>query len=314
RLPDGELREQVIERLCSALLDVHGMVRASAARALDACNWQPGRDEIAASYWVTKRLWQMCVAIGPAAARPLALALTEWDWTARRGAAEALGRIGGSCAVSALMGALNDEIPAVAEAAALALGRLGDPVAAPALLDHLDGLAEFGVRALGQIAEKANPATVSVVFLQPLETLLSAEETNPRVNAVNGLAAVGSRRGETSLQRQVVQMLSARIDDPDAQVRRSVLRGIEAIGAHAQEDGLRGEICALQLRAGNDPDEKVRQAAVNGIGHIGRRIGDLSIRHQLADEIRATFDAPDEQVWAILADLSMPEVVPGLEG
>ncbi len=78
------------------------------------------------------------VAIGEPAIEPLTAALENEDPAVREAAADTLGDIGDSRAVDPLARALDDEDDAVREAAAEALGAIADPQAIPPLTDALD--------------------------------------------------------------------------------------------------------------------------------------------------------------------------------
>lgn len=103
--------------------------------------------------------------IGDTAAVPALLGvLRDRDAFVRNCAADALGRIGDASAIAALMEALKDENKGVRCNAANALGRLGDAFAVPALVDALQDEDEYfckcAVDALGKIGTPAIPALI----------------------------------------------------------------------------------------------------------------------------------------------------------
>ncbi|MBU0492158.1 MAG: HEAT repeat domain-containing protein, partial [Chloroflexi bacterium] len=82
-----------IEPLIATLKDYnkpHMRVPYAAAEVLEQIGWQPGRDEIGATYWTVKGAWGKCVAIGAPAVEPLFAALKRGN----KDAAGALGDIG----------------------------------------------------------------------------------------------------------------------------------------------------------------------------------------------------------------------------
>ncbi len=83
-----------IEPLITALADNNWRVRKKAEEALRQIGWRPAKDEAEARYWIAKREWEMCVAIGVPAIEPLITALADNDSAVRAGAAEALKQIG----------------------------------------------------------------------------------------------------------------------------------------------------------------------------------------------------------------------------
>jgi hypothetical protein len=82
-------------------------------------------------YQVTTEIW---VSVGEEAVEPLIAALKDSDDKVRRSAAEALGKIGDSCAVEPLIAALKDSDYEVRWQAREALGKMGDPRAVEPLV------------------------------------------------------------------------------------------------------------------------------------------------------------------------------------
>ncbi len=111
---------RAVEPLIAALKDEVSNVREAAAQALDHLGWEPAQDEIAGWYWMAKRDWDKCVALGSFAVEPLSAALKDEEWDVRQ-AAEALGKIGDARAVEPLIAALKDAEWHVRKAAAEAL-------------------------------------------------------------------------------------------------------------------------------------------------------------------------------------------------
>jgi HEAT repeat protein len=133
---------RAVEPLVASLGDCDATVRKAVAWTLEKLAWQPEGDGEAASYWAARQYWNKCIVIGVAAVEPLIAALVGCDtdvrkdedegWgqsdaVARRDAAEALGKIGDARAVEPLGAALEDNFPAVGEAAANALREIGTP-------------------------------------------------------------------------------------------------------------------------------------------------------------------------------------------
>jgi HEAT repeat protein len=160
------------EALCIALRDESEAVRAAAVAALASLDWQPANRREAAWLAVASQRWERAVALGPAAAEPLAAAMRCSSGVARP-AAEALARIGATehlcaalrdpdwqirdTAVRALVRVGRPAIPRLCRvlmtegrdarrAAAEALGEIGDRSALPALRERLPYLALGGER------------------------------------------------------------------------------------------------------------------------------------------------------------------------
>jgi HEAT repeat protein len=65
-------------------------LRERAAGILDQIGWEPGKDEVGATYWVTKGCWEKAAEIGDPAIAPLVRALREGDFDVRQSAAGVL--------------------------------------------------------------------------------------------------------------------------------------------------------------------------------------------------------------------------------
>jgi HEAT repeat protein len=139
---DGEVREKAAKALgkmgdaravgplFTALHDSKSEVRKKAAKALDKLAWKPGDDSERVRYLIAKKKWADLVTIGASAVKPLIQALEDTDSKVRKGAAEALGKIGDTRAVGPLVHALKYEItlpssrPSVQKAMRDALAKL----------------------------------------------------------------------------------------------------------------------------------------------------------------------------------------------
>jgi HEAT repeat protein len=163
----GEIGDtRAIEPLAAALTDRFETVRKIAAEALDKFGWQPGNDQSAANYWVIKNNWERCVDIGSLAVEPLLEALSNWSPWMRRGAAEALGRIGDPRAVQSLAGVFSTRYYERDEQLYLlaveALGRIGSPSAVEPLTARL-------VDANKAVRQAAGRALVAMYHSQVLD-------------------------------------------------------------------------------------------------------------------------------------------------
>jgi len=105
--------------------------------------WQPDLGENGARYWIIKKRWDECIAIGAPAVGPLVAALGYQELMVknRRGVISALGKIGAP-AVEPLIKALGDKDWVVAVYAAEALGKIGDPRAIEPLKKSLEDMPE----------------------------------------------------------------------------------------------------------------------------------------------------------------------------
>ncbi|HEX7495949.1 MAG TPA: HEAT repeat domain-containing protein [Candidatus Limnocylindrales bacterium] len=124
-----KISEGAFKPLAAALVDGNPARRQLAIEVLDRTGWSPDRSEAGARYWIAKRQWSRCVAIGGRAVRPLLWALTSDDEQGRGEAARTLGSIGDPRAVQPLRAALSDSNALVRNCAAEALEKIGDPAA-----------------------------------------------------------------------------------------------------------------------------------------------------------------------------------------
>jgi HEAT repeat protein len=129
-----------IKGLITALNDEDESVRILAADALDKLGWKPDQGEAGALYWIVRRKYDNCVAIGAPAVPPLIAALKYTDLfkisihkeeVVRAGAALALGKLGDGQAVEPLIAAFKDEHEHVRSAIALALKEIGHAAVEP---------------------------------------------------------------------------------------------------------------------------------------------------------------------------------------
>jgi HEAT repeat protein len=161
-------------------------VREVAAAVLDRIGWKPGQDESSAAYWIAKKDWNACIAIGAPAVGPLGLALRDPYGMVGKAAAGALGQIGDRAAVEPLIAAFDDKDKNVRQAAALALGQIGDPRAieplSAAIQDRKKLMWEAAAGALGQIRD---PRVVD-----PLIAALADEKWSARKAAAGALIQV----------------------------------------------------------------------------------------------------------------------------
>lgn len=134
KLGDKRAIPALIEALRSSV------VNQSASKALDRIGWIPDDGEAGARYWIAKRDWERCAAIGAPALQPLIDTAINGEDDVRWAATHMLGRLGDTKALPTLLRALKDEDHRVRLAAAEALGTLGDSRAVPmlkaALLDN----------------------------------------------------------------------------------------------------------------------------------------------------------------------------------
>jgi HEAT repeat protein/predicted Ser/Thr protein kinase len=174
--------------------------------------------------------------------RALVQTLATGDVPERCVAALTLGRMGPRAkdTVPALIDALNDPHPHVAEAAASALRRIaGTPSAAAESSAPTPGPAE-------------SPAVIDLM------DMLRHEDASLRRIAV---VALGEAR---SVGRDAIPELVEGLEDRDEAVRREAARALGKIGATAA-------VPSLVVALSNAPDDLVRVSAAEALGQIGAR-------------------------------------------
>jgi HEAT repeat protein len=267
--------QQVEALLLVVLEDKDSYARDVAVQALAKRGWQPGKDKIAAIYWITKHQWDRCVEIGTPAVEPLITALKDKDSTVCENAAKALGKIGDARAVEPLSDTLKDkrfnkaiESIRVRRSAVEALGQIGDARAIEPLSDVLREGDSDAARALGQIGDAR--------AVEPLIDALSYRPESPgsefgavavRENAAKALGQIGDARAveplsnalkndcESSSVRKYVaealgqigdaraiEPLSAALIDEDATVREYVTKSLKRLGVLHLDPGLEEEV------------------------------------------------------------------------
>lgn len=174
----------------------------------------------------------------------LVVTLAVGDVPERCVAALTLGRMGpwAKEAVPALVGALNDPHPHVAEAAAAALKRIAD---APASADE-------------PTTPVPSSGTVDSPTVIALIDMLRDEDASLRRRAV---VALGETR---SVGRDAIPELVEVLEDKDEVVRREAARALGKLGAAAA-------VPSLVVALSDAPDDLVRVSAAEALGRIGRR-------------------------------------------
>jgi HEAT repeat protein len=206
----------------------------------------------------------------------LSTQLRTADPEARRDAAMALAHIKDKAVVPVLIGALNDQAPMVRAAVVTALGHLGDSSAVAALVSRLSSDKEVFVRkaaayALGRLS--GNESTIALIAalndkdpevrgaaavslgehpdlmtIAPLSTALSDKSDFVRARAAAALGVTGP-----SAATAVPTLIGLLKSDPDSEVKRHAAAALGSIGD-------RSALPALHLAA-HDTDPYLANAA-----------------------------------------------------
>ena len=207
-------------------------VRYAAAEALGRLRWKPAKDETAGWYWMAKRDWDKCVALGALAMEPLIAALKDAEWRVHHAAAEALGEIKDPRAVEPLIAALKDAEWRVRAAAAYALGKIKDPRAVEPLIAALKN--ESRAAAAYALGEIKDPRAV-----EPLIAALKDAKWRVREAAAEALGKIGDPRA--------VEPLIDALQDKEWFVRRTAAEALISIYRRGGlEDKTKTKILALR--------------------------------------------------------------------
>jgi HEAT repeat protein len=206
-----------IEALLTTLQDEDSAVRARAAHSLDKLGWKPGEGINDIGYWIAKREWEQCVALGRPAVPPLIACFQDKDKSIRDAVSEALGQIGAP-AIEALIAALENEEPRVRQAARKALAHTGAPATMPLIrrLQHRDArIRQAACKVLGQLGDTR--------AVTPLISALKDQDqyTATRQSAAQALGGIGDS--------QAVPPLIASLQDDKISVCRAAARALVAI-------------------------------------------------------------------------------------
>ena len=147
-------------------------------------------------------------------------ALKDRDESVRKNTVEALGEIGDARAVEALIEALEYEAVVVRERAAWALGRIGDVSAVEALIEALNDRDE-------SVREHAAWALISMGDMRAVEALIEALEYEAVVVRERAAWALG-RIGDVGA---VKALKNALLKDRDESVRMAATRALKQIKA-----------------------------------------------------------------------------------
>lgn len=209
----------------------------------------------------------------PNAAVPqLTMLLHDPDADIRRTAAQALGKIGNSRAVGALIEGVSDQDPSVRESAAWALGRLSDAdeavrnLAGAPLVGLLEdpsvAVIHAAAAALGQVGA-AEPVVMRLV-----DQLRHRDPETRRgaARALGGLEAVAA--GPALLKA---------LDDDEAGVRQEALAALGELGD-------RRAVGAFVERLLHDPNPGVRAEAAYRTGKLGNEAAVAALRKSMSED------------------------------
>ena len=165
---------------------------------------------------------------------PLSRALTdEPEWSVRCDILYALGEIKDKRAVGTLCHSLKDSIPSVKFSAAAALGKIGDTTAVNALIAVLDDATTPDAGPFAEIVVE-NPRDVRIAVAQALGELEDARSTNALVDLMSSRSDLVRRAATAALgkigDRGSMEPLTTALNDPSIDVRREAAMALGRIG------------------------------------------------------------------------------------
>ncbi|MBP5977835.1 HEAT repeat domain-containing protein, partial [Brasilonema sp. CT11] len=190
--------------------------------------------------------------------------LNHWDSDVRSNAASALGEIGSSQAVDALIAALNHSDSDVRGNAAYALGEIGNSQAVDALIAAALNDSELQVRLYAAYALGAIGNSEAV---DALIAALNHSDSDVRGNAADALGEIGSS--------QAVDALIAALNDSELDVR---IKAADALGKISNSQAVDALSDALNASDGS------------GRSHAGPALGKIGSSQAEAALIAATID------------------------
>jgi HEAT repeat protein len=221
---------RAVEPLLAALCQVNPHVRQDAATALgligdpraigpliDAFRLESGDTEDITAW---QDAAQALARLGAPAVEPLIRALRDENSTVRAWSAHALGQMGIPQAVGPLIAALADADLQVRSDASVALGKIGDASAAEALVARLSDPQENELVRMDAARALGNVVTGAV--FAPLAAALDDPAIEVRCQALWALAESAGPRA--------VDLLLARITDPEACIRHAAVHALAGVG------------------------------------------------------------------------------------
>jgi HEAT repeat protein len=246
----GQLGDaRAVEPLIAALRHRASEVRKAATEALDGVGWKPESDEQKAWYWMAKREWSQCVALGPSGVEPLIAALKDLSNKERKNAAWALGELGDPRGVEPLMAAFEELLSGAPIYAAEALVKLGDTRAVEPLIVALNR----GWKEQAKVAAWALGMLGDLRAVESLIAALKSRDWEVRNNAAEALGKLGDARA--------VEPLIAALKDENSIVQKLAA---ELLGMLGDARAVEPLIAILK-----DGDSDVRKGAARALGELG---------------------------------------------
>ena len=215
----------------------------------------------------------------PVAVPLLVAQLSDTDEGVRKGAAEALGKIGDKAAVPKLIELSQKDTAQVQRVAIGALALIADVSAESTLTAAVTNPATNGEarsQAAAGLGKIATPTAVATLI-----KTLTDDDLKLRSAAIAALARAGRSEAAAPVSASVLTQLDSALRDPSASVRTGAAQALQVIAAPQANPGLIAILDSTQ----NDPKQRI--AAANALGFAGNRAA-------VAPLIRALNDSDGE--------------------
>ena len=286
--------EEAAMHLTELLQSDDAEMRSTVADALATSDLQIRFQEISPYYLISKMEWEKVAELGSPAVEPLICVLNDQEMAVRKGAAEALGKIGDLLAQMPLIKKLNDKEWEVRQAAVLALGQIGGNAVIKPLISKLeDKHNAVSVSAWNVLIEIGRPA------VKPLIAALDSSKPQVIRAAARALGEIGDKRAVPPLVTKIcihLDVVDALVKFGSAAVEPLVnaLSGdtekqqsaIEALGRIGDQRAVLPLIAAL-----DSATPQVIRAAARALGKIGDNraiaplIAKMSIHHDVVNSL-----------------------------
>ena len=293
---DVPLQTRVEGLIIAVLKDPDITCREAAASTLDKFGWLPGQDEDSVIYWMIKRGWEKVIEIGAPAVEPLIAGLNNANWKISEQAIRALGQIGGTRVVPALIPMLSDNN--VGKITVETLVKIGPPSVKPLIASLKDLDWKGRNKAIAVLGQSGDQQAV-----EPLMAILSEMASNNQDAPANTLNQIGNPRPVGALisarKENAVDLRSAPAEVPvpaladrNASTRNAVVSALGQLSNQIGDPVLLARINEAFMASLQDSDNFVRKYAIVWLGKNKNRM-DTALQTRVVELIIAAINDRD---------------------